>query len=72
LAADTKKDIYEDSIGRGHFAFPARAWSGNKSDKARDFTRCLLRRDSRRRFTAKEAVMHPWIVNTNEMTQQRI
>ena len=63
------QDIFE-SIKRGHFEFPAQAWSG-KSDLAKDFVRCLLRRDPRKRFTAKEASMHPWIANSRT-TQQRV
>ncbi|KAL3816207.1 hypothetical protein ACHAXA_001263 [Cyclostephanos tholiformis] len=56
---DTDEEIFE-SIRRGHFAFPARAWS-DKSNEAMDFIRSLLRRDPRKRFTAMEASMHPWI-----------
>ena len=63
------QDIFE-SIKRGHFEFPAQAWSG-KSDLAKDFVKCLLRRDPRKRFTAKEASMHPWIANSRTM-QQRV
>jgi serine/threonine protein kinase len=59
---DTDHDIFE-SIGRGHFEFPGQAWS-NKSDLAKDFIKCLLRRDPRKRFTVKEASMHPWIATS--------
>jgi serine/threonine protein kinase len=27
----------------------------------KDFIKCLLRRDPRKRFTVQEALMHPWI-----------
>lgn len=56
---DTDKDIF-DSIKRGSFVFPAQAWS-KKSDLVKDFIKCLLRRDPRKRFTVEEALMHPWI-----------
>jgi len=58
---DTDNAIFE-SIKRGHFEFPTQAWS-NKSDLVKDFIKCLLRRDPRKRFTAKEASSHPWIAN---------
>ena len=35
-------------------------WS-DKSDRAKDFIKCLLRREPSRRLTAKEALNHPWI-----------
>lgn len=40
--------------------FKLRGWAG-KSEEAKDFIMCLLRRDPRTRFTAKEALMHPWL-----------
>jgi serine/threonine protein kinase len=66
---DTDLDIF-DSIKRGHFEFPNQAWS-DKSDMARDFIKCLLRRDPRKRFTAKEASLHPWIANQRTTTRQQ-
>ena len=56
----TDSDIFE-SIESGHLGFPNnQAWS-DKSDRAKDFIKCLLRRDPSRRLTAKEALNHPWI-----------
>ena len=66
---DNDVDIFE-SIEKGHFQFPVQAWS-DKSDLAKDFIKCLLRRDPRKRFTAKEASMHPWIATSRTM-QQRV
>ena len=40
--------------------FKLRGWAG-KSEEAKDFIKCLLRRDPRKRFTAEEALMHPWL-----------
>eukprot|EP00986_Skeletonema_menzelii_P004273 scaffold1452_cov96-Skeletonema_menzelii.AAC.8 len=40
--------------------FTLRGWAG-KSDEAKDFIKCLLRRDPSERFTADEALMHPWL-----------
>jgi len=59
---DNDNVIFE-SIKRGHFEFPNQAWS-NKSDLAKDFIKCLLRRDPNKRLTAKEALRHPWITKT--------
>mmetsp|Transcript_9995 Transcript_9995/g.16068 ORF Transcript_9995/g.16068 Transcript_9995/m.16068 type:complete len:231 (-) Transcript_9995:76-768(-) len=58
---ETDPDIFEN-IKRGQFEFPARQWSA-RSDEAKDFIKCLLRRDPRKRFTASEAMCHPWIKN---------
>ncbi|KAL7525755.1 hypothetical protein ACHAXR_001145 [Thalassiosira sp. AJA248-18] len=67
---DTDPEIY-DAIKEGHFHFlPEQAWS-DKSDLAKDFIKCLLRRDPRKRFTAKEALIHPWIVNLGKKVQRR-
>jgi serine/threonine protein kinase len=58
---DTDPVIF-DTIENGQLDFPSRAWS-SKSSMARDFIQCLLRRDPSMRFTAKEALLHPWILN---------
>lgn len=50
----------QDSTRKGRLHFAGSAWL-TKSDDAMDFVKCLLRRDPRKRFTAKEALMHPWI-----------
>ena len=52
-------EIIQKNIIRGKLAF-----SGNwlyKSDQSIDFVKCLLRRDPKKRFTAEEALSHPWI-----------
>jgi len=51
--------VIQKNIRRGKLVF-----SGNwlyKSDQAIDFVKCLLRRDPKKRFTAEEALSHPWI-----------
>ena len=35
------------------------------SDEAKDFIKCLLRRDPRKRYTAERALYHPWIQKYN-------
>lgn len=58
---DTDADIFE-AIRRGGLRFPAAQW-GHRSAEAKDLIECLLRMDPRKRFTAKEALRHPWIEN---------
>lgn len=48
------KDIVD---GRYTFAY---GWDG-VSDSALDFIRCLLEVDPKKRWTAEEALMHPWL-----------
>jgi len=50
----------QDATRKGHLEFSTSEWI-TKSNDAKDFIKCLLRRDPRRRFTAKQALMHPWI-----------
>ena len=54
------KEIYA-SIRRGNVEFPQRCWA-NKSPASIDFIKGLLQKDPRRRLTAQEALLHPWIV----------
>ena len=50
----------QESTRRGRLHFQGNAWF-NKSDDAMDFVKCLLRKDARKRFSAREALCHPWI-----------
>ncbi|KAL7476544.1 hypothetical protein ACHAW6_002400 [Cyclotella cf. meneghiniana] len=56
---ETDPDIFE-AIKKGSFSFPSKGWSGI-SDECKDFIKCLLRKDPRKRFTADEALMHSWL-----------
>jgi serine/threonine protein kinase len=58
---DTDPDIF-DAIKQASFGFPSQAW-GHISPEAKDFIKCLLRKDPKKRFTAEEALKHPWIRN---------
>ncbi|KAL7541932.1 hypothetical protein ACHAWF_007049 [Thalassiosira exigua] len=66
---DEDPEIFE-AIKKGKFDFPERQW-GNVSAEAKDLIKCLLRRDPRKRFTAEEALMHPWIANAGAEKVQR-
>jgi serine/threonine protein kinase len=61
---ETNDDIF-NTIRRGHFDFLTPAWS-NKSNEAKDFIRCLLRRDLQKKFTAKKALLHSWIASSGK------
>lgn len=50
----------QESTRRNKLQFRGTQWL-SRSDDAMDFVRCLLRRDPRKRFTAQEALCHPWI-----------
>ena len=56
---DDDEEIF-NAVENGELLFPSPAWA-NKSELAKDFIRCLLTRDPKNRFTAKEALNHPWI-----------
>ena len=59
----SEEDIQQSVLDHGNAKnvnFNLRGWAG-KSEEAKDFIRCLLRRDPRKRFTAREALMHPWL-----------
>ncbi|KAL3763997.1 hypothetical protein ACHAW5_007616 [Stephanodiscus triporus] len=52
---------YSTPSDGGQFSFPFTDWSC-KSRESRDFVRRLLQKDPRRRMTAREAMVHPWIL----------
>ena len=49
-------------ILHGQLEFPNLAWS-SKSAVTKNFIKCLLKRDPDLRYTAKEALLHPWLLN---------
>jgi serine/threonine protein kinase len=57
---DEDDEIF-DAISQGRLEFPAYGWM-DKSPLCIDFVKCLLRRNPRKRYTAQEALMHPWIL----------
>jgi len=66
---ETDPDIF-NAIKLGIFSFSGKAWC-NKSDDAKDFITCLLRRDPKKRFNAEEALSHPWLRNVKRQTINR-
>jgi len=58
---ESDADIF-GAIKRGHFEFPKEQWGGI-SIEAKDFIRCLLRRDPRKRVTIEEALRHLWMIS---------
>ena len=65
FSGDDNCEIF-NAISIGNLDFPSSEWM-TKSPLCIDFIKCLLRRDPTKRFTAQEALMHPWIL---EMTAQ--
>ena len=57
----TREEVRE-AIKEGDLEFPSHSWMG-RSEESVSFVRCLLRMDPRRRYTARAALRHPWIVN---------
>ncbi|EED89410.1 predicted protein, partial [Thalassiosira pseudonana CCMP1335] len=60
LNGSSDQDIQRAVLNSNHH-FKGRGWH-NKSPQAKDFINRLLHRDVTKRFSAKEALMHPWIV----------
>ena len=56
------------AIRRGHYTFEDE-WS-DKSNESIDFIKCLLKRDPRRRYTAEDALKHPWLQNADVMPME--
>ena len=50
-----------DAVRAGRYSFPNADW-GRTSRESRDFVRRLLRKDPRKRMTAREAMAHPWML----------
>lgn len=53
-----------DKIRRGHFSMNG---IHAMSDESKDFIKCLLRRDPRKRWTAEQAMRHPWMAQQLRM-----
>jgi len=56
-------------ILNAEFSFPSLQWSGI-SVYAKDFIKCLLAADPKKRYTAEQALKHPWIQNTVPITNK--
>lgn len=52
-------------IKRGEFEFPSPSWDPI-SDKAKDFIRRLLNVDQEQRYSADQALRHPWLVEASD------
>ena len=60
---DTNEALFE-SIKAGVFSFPAEFWEG-VSDMAKDLIVQCLKVNPKERITAKDMLMHPWMVGNN-------
>ncbi|GAV85853.1 Pkinase domain-containing protein [Cephalotus follicularis] len=63
---ETVTEIFE-AVLRGNLRFPTKVFR-NVSMEAKDLLRKLICRDVSRRFSAEQALRHPWIVNRGEAT----
>ncbi|XP_010550413.1 PREDICTED: phosphoenolpyruvate carboxylase kinase 1 [Tarenaya hassleriana] len=61
---ETAEEIFEAVI-RGNLRFPPKIFRGISSS-AKDLLRKMICRDVSRRFSAEQALRHPWIVNAGE------
>ncbi|XP_050221826.1 phosphoenolpyruvate carboxylase kinase 2 [Mercurialis annua] len=61
---ETVEEIFEAVI-RGNLRFPPRIFR-NVSPEAKDLLRKMICKDVSRRFSAEQALRHPWIVNGGE------
>ncbi|KAJ3690129.1 hypothetical protein LUZ61_019293 [Rhynchospora tenuis] len=61
FGGDTPADIF-GAVLRGNLRFPFRIFEG-VSSAAKDLMRKMICRDTSRRLTAEQVLMHPWIVN---------
>ncbi|CAN0892859.1 Phosphoenolpyruvate carboxylase kinase 1 [Linum grandiflorum] len=61
---DDVEEIFE-AVVRGNLRFPAKSFR-NVSPQAKDFLRKLICRDASRRFSAEQALRHPWILSGGE------
>ncbi|EEF40373.1 calcium-dependent protein kinase, putative [Ricinus communis] len=61
---ETVEEIFEAVI-RGNLRFPPRIFR-NVSPAAKDLLRKMICRDASRRFSAEQALRHPWIVSEGD------
>lgn len=63
FTGETNPELFE-AIKAGVFTFPSPDWD-NVSNSAKDLIRNCLILDPKERFTAKDMLVHPWIVGLN-------
>jgi calcium-dependent protein kinase len=66
---DTEREIYS-RIRRGFYAFEGPDWA-RRSPHSKDFIQKLLTMNPKRRMTADEALVHPWILCEGEVIDPR-
>jgi serine/threonine protein kinase len=59
---DTVPQLFEQILA-GRFNYPEDYW-GDVSEQAKDFINHLIVVDKTKRFTAEQALQHPWITGT--------
>ncbi|KAK7278229.1 hypothetical protein RJT34_23255 [Clitoria ternatea] len=64
---DSASEIFE-AVVRGNLRFPSRIFR-SVSSSAKDLLRKMLCRDPSRRFSAEQALRHPWILSGGDMAE---
>jgi serine/threonine protein kinase len=64
-----ERQVMYERIRRATFEFHSPYWD-DVSDSARDLVRRLLDPDERQRATARECILHPWIMQTEMLGKQ--
>uniref|UniRef100_A0A915Q7Z3 Ribosomal protein S6 kinase n=1 Tax=Setaria digitata TaxID=48799 RepID=A0A915Q7Z3_9BILA len=58
-------------VGEGKYTLKGRAWA-NISEQAKDLVRRLLHADPSKRLSAKQILIHPWVVHLNSLPTVRL
>ncbi|CAN7097929.1 unnamed protein product [Brassica rapa subsp. narinosa] len=67
---ETAEEIFE-AVLRGNLRFPPKVFRG-VSSMAKDFLRKMICKDASRRFSAEQALRHPWIQRAGEAEERFI
>lgn len=60
-----------ERVGEGKYSLNGPAWA-NVSESAKDLVKCLLHVDPSKRLSAKQILIHPWIVHRNSLPTTRL
>lgn len=58
-------------VGEGKYSLNGRAWT-NISEQAKDLVQHLLHADPSKRLSAKQILIHPWVVHLNSLPTIRL
>uniref|UniRef100_A0A1I7VMT6 Ribosomal protein S6 kinase n=1 Tax=Loa loa TaxID=7209 RepID=A0A1I7VMT6_LOALO len=58
-------------VGQGKYSLNGQTWT-NISEQAKDLVRHLLHADPSKRLSAKQILIHPWVVHLNSLSTMRL